>query len=36
MADNFQPWAVTGALLDNRLMALDKCPGIRPITIGEI
>ena len=36
IANNFLPWAATRALLDNWLMALDKCPGICPIGIGEI
>ena len=36
MANDFSPWAATHALLANRLMALEKCPGIRPIGIGDI
>ena len=36
IANNFSPWAVTQALLTNRLMALEKCLSIRPIGIGEI
>ena len=36
MANEFPPWAATRALLVNRLMVLDKCPGIRLIRISEI
>ena len=36
MSNDFPPWAATCTLLSNRLMALEKCPGIRLIGIGEI
>ena len=36
MTNNFPPWVATRTLLANRLMALDKCPCIWPIGIGEI
>ena len=36
MANDFLPWAAAHALLANRLMTLDKSPGIRPTRIGEI
>ena len=36
MVNDCPPWAATSALMANRLMALNKCPGVRPVGIGEI
>ena len=36
MANDSPPWTALRALMSGRLVALDKCPGIRPIGIGEL
>jgi len=36
LANDTPPWAAYRALMAGRLLALDKCPGIRPIVSGEI
>lgn len=35
LANESPPWAAYRALMAGRLLAVDKCPGIRPIGVGE-
>ena len=36
LANDYPPWASYRAMTWSRLVGLDKCPGVRPIGIGDI
>ena len=36
LANESPPWAAYRAVMGCRLVALDKCPGVRPLGIGEV
>ena len=36
LANGHPPWAAYRAMMYCRLVALDKCPGVRPLGIGEV
>ena len=36
MTNNTPHWAAIRDLMTNSLIALNKCPGVRPVGIGEI
>ena len=35
LSNGFPPWAGYRGLMSGRLCALDKCPGVRPVGVGE-
>lgn len=35
LANDSPPWAAYRALMTGRIVALDKCPGVRPVGVGE-
>ena len=35
LANSIAPWSDIHVLVPNRLIVLDKCPGVRPIGIGK-
>ena len=36
LTNDSPPWAAYCAIMAARLVALDKCPGVRPMIIGEV
>ena len=36
LANDSPPWAACHAIMTARLVALEKCPGVRPAEIGEV
>jgi hypothetical protein len=35
LSNSFPPWAAYRAIIAGRLCAVDKCPGVRPLGVGE-
>ncbi len=35
LANSIVPWVNVRALMSSRLIVLDKCPGVRPVGVGE-